>query len=65
MQGQDAGSSITALQDWINYDLDKSIDEKARLINFYLSRDYFNSLAKSEVKGLKFDFLQVARKSFP
>ena len=56
--GIDAGSSVTALQDWIDYDLGKSIDEKARLINSYLSRDYFNPLAESEVKGLKFDFLK-------
>ena len=56
--GIDARSSVTALQDWIDYDLGKSIDEKARLINSYLSRDYFNPLAESEVKGLKFDFLK-------
>jgi len=28
------------------------------LVNSYLSRDYFNPLAETEVKGLKFDFLK-------
>ena len=54
----DAGSSVSALQDWLDYYMDKSIDEEVRLINSYLSRDYFNPLAESEVKGLKFDFLK-------
>ncbi|KES12024.1 CagZ [Snodgrassella alvi SCGC AB-598-O11] len=54
----DAGSSVSALQDWLDYYMDKSIDEEVRLINSYLSRDYFNPLAESEVNGLKFDFLK-------
>ena len=52
--------SVTALQDWIDYDLDKSIDKKARLSNSSLSRDYYNPLAKSEVKYLKFDFFKMS-----
>ncbi|WP_367464198.1 T6SS amidase immunity protein Tai4 family protein [Snodgrassella alvi] len=51
--------SVTALQNWIDYDLDKSINKKARLINSSLSRDYYNPLAKSEVKVLNLIFLNV------
>ena len=47
-----------ALRQWIDYDMNESIDEEIRLVNSYLSRDYFNPLAESEVKGLKFDFLK-------
>ena len=56
--GKDAGSSVGALRQWIDYDMNESIDEEIRLVNSYLSRDYFNPLAESEVKGLKFDFLK-------
>ena len=56
--GKDAGSSVGVLRQWIDYDMNESIDEEIRLVNSYLSRDYFNPLAESEVKGLKFDFLK-------
>ncbi|KES13481.1 CagZ [Snodgrassella alvi SCGC AB-598-P14] len=56
--GKDAGSSVGALRQWIDYDMNESIDEEIRLVSSYLSRDYFNPLAESEVKGLKFDFLK-------
>ncbi|KES11617.1 type VI secretion system amidase immunity protein Tai4 [Snodgrassella alvi] len=54
----DAGSSASALQDWIAYSIDNSIERQIVLVNSYLSRDYFNPLAETEVKGLKFDFLK-------
>lgn len=55
---KDTGSSVSALKDWIDYDIDKSIDKEIVLINSYLSRNYFNPLAEQEVKGIKFDFLK-------
>lgn len=55
---KDTGSSVSALKDWIDYDIDKSIDKENVLINSYLSRNYFNPLAEQEVKGIKFDFLK-------
>lgn len=55
---KDTGSSVSALRDWIDYDIDKSIDTEIVLINSYLSRNYFNPLAEEEVKGIKFNFLK-------
>lgn len=55
---KDTGSSVSALKNWIDYDIDKSIDKEILLINSYLSRNYFNPLAELEVKGIKFDFLK-------
>jgi len=54
----DAGSSVSALRDWTNYDLEKSPDEVKALINSYLSRNYKNPLVEAEVKGVRFDFLK-------
>ena len=54
----DAGSSVSALIDWTEYDLDKSPDAVKSLVNRYLARDYFNPLVESEVKGVKFDMLK-------
>ena len=56
--GKDAGSSISALRDWTEYDLDKSPDAVESLVNRYLSRDYFNPIVESEIKGVKFDMLK-------
>ena len=55
---KDAGSSISALRDWTEYDLNKSPDAVKSLVNRYLSRDYFNPIVESEVKGVKFDMLK-------
>ncbi|MCX8748195.1 type VI secretion system amidase immunity protein Tai4 [Snodgrassella sp. B3088] len=55
---KDTGSSVSALKDWIDYDIDKSIDKEIILIDSYLSRNYFNPVAEQEVKGIKFDFLK-------
>lgn len=55
---KDTGSSVSALKDWIDYDIHKSIDKEIVLIDSYLSRNYFNPLAEQEVKGIKFDFLK-------
>jgi hypothetical protein len=54
----DAGSSVSALRDWTNYDLEKSPDEVKALVNNYLKRNYTNPLADAEVKGVRFDFLK-------
>ena len=55
---KDAGSSVSALIDWTEYDFDKSPDAVKSLVNRYLSRDYFNPLVESEMKGVKFDMLK-------
>jgi hypothetical protein len=54
----DAGSSASALRKWTYYNMDKSIDTEIRIIDSYLSRNYFNPLAEAEIKGIKFDFLK-------
>ena len=54
----DAGSSVSALRDWIEYDMDSSPDAIKALIDSYLSRDYHNPIAESEVKGVRFDLLK-------
>ncbi|PIT52408.1 hypothetical protein BHC44_07900 [Snodgrassella alvi] len=54
----DAGSSVSALREWTYYNMDKSIDAEIRIIDTYLSRNYFNPLAEAEIKGIKFDFLK-------
>ena len=56
--GKDAGSSVGALRQWIDYDMNESIDEEIRLVNSYLSRNYFNPIVESQVKGVKFDLLK-------
>lgn len=54
----DAGSSVSALRDWTNYDLEKSPDEVKALVDGYLARDYANPLVDAEVEGVRFDFLK-------
>ncbi|PIT55613.1 type VI secretion system amidase immunity protein Tai4 [Snodgrassella alvi] len=54
----DAGSSASVLREWTYYNMDKSIDAEIRIIDSYLSRNYFNPLAEAEIKGIKFDFLK-------
>lgn len=54
----DAGSSVSALRDWTYYDMDKSPDDMKALIEKFLTKNYSNPLAESEVKGVKFDFLK-------
>lgn len=54
----DAGSSVSALRDWTEYDMDKSPDAIKSLVDSYLARDYHNPIAESEVKGVRFDFLK-------
>ncbi|KPY82145.1 putative immunity protein [Pseudomonas syringae pv. tagetis] len=56
--GIDAGSSITALRDWANYDWEKSPEKLRELVNEYLVRDYKNPLVESEIRGVKFDLLK-------
>lgn len=55
---RDAGSSASALRDWSYYDLEKAPDAIKALVADYLSRDYSNPLAESEMKGIRFDFLK-------
>lgn len=54
----DAGSSVSALIDWTEYDLEKSPDAVKSLVDRYLARDYYNPLAESDIKGIKFDMLK-------
>lgn len=54
----DAGSSVSALQEWTYYDLEKSPLAVRKLIADYLSRDYSNPLVEHEVKGVKFNLLK-------
>lgn len=54
----DAGSSVSALRDWTEYDLEKAPDEIKRLVDEYLARDYQNPLVEAEIKGVRFDLLK-------
>ncbi|WP_203236094.1 type VI secretion system amidase immunity protein Tai4 [Pluralibacter gergoviae] len=54
----DAGSSVTALREWTYYDMEKSPDAIRSLVDRYLARDYYNPLAESEVRSIKFDLLK-------
>lgn len=54
----DVGSSVSALRDWTEYDMNKSPDAIKSLVASYLARDYHNPLVESEIKGVRFDFLK-------
>lgn len=54
----DAGSSVSALRDWTNFDLDKGPGAIKFLVDKYLARDYRNPLVENEIKGIRFDFLK-------
>jgi hypothetical protein len=54
----DAGSSIAALRDWTEYDLERSPDAVKALVDSYLARDYSHPLVESEIPGIRFDFLK-------
>ena len=54
----DAGSSVSALREWGNYDLEKAPDAIKALVDEYLARDYHNPLVESEVRGVRFDLLK-------
>lgn len=54
----DAGSSVSALRDWTEYDMDSAPDAIKALVDSYLSRDYRNPIVESEVKGVRFDLLK-------
>lgn len=54
----DAGSSVSALRDWTEYDMDNGPDAIKSLVDNYLSRNYHNPIAESEVKGIRFDLLK-------
>ncbi|KPX45543.1 Uncharacterized protein ALO68_04162 [Pseudomonas syringae pv. helianthi] len=56
--GTDAGSSVTALREWANYDWEKSPEKPREFVDNYLARDYTNPLTESEIKGVKFDLLK-------
>lgn len=56
--GKDIGSLISALRDWSYYDMEKRPDAIFPLIRTYLSRNYFNPLVESDIKGVRFDFLK-------
>lgn len=54
----DAGSSVSALRDWTEYDLEKAPDEIKRLVDEYLAKDYQNPLVEAEIKGVRFELLK-------
>ncbi|RMR04673.1 type VI secretion system amidase immunity protein Tai4 [Pseudomonas syringae group genomosp. 3] len=56
--GTDAGSSVTALREWANYDWEVSPEKPRELVDNYLARDYTNPLVESEIKGVRFDLLK-------
>ena len=55
---KDIGSSEGVLQQWVSYDINESVDEEFKIVNSYLSRNYFNPIVEAQVKGVKFDFLK-------
>lgn len=55
---QDAGSSVSALRDWTQYDMDAAPDEIQSLIKRYLARDYQNPLVEAETPGIRFEMLK-------
>src|SRR5690606_15887516 len=54
----DAGSSVSALRDWTYYDMEKSPDAIAVLVNSYLARNYRNPLVDAEIQGVEFNLLK-------
>ena len=54
----DAGSSIAALREWTEYDLERSPDAVQALVDSYLARDYSHPLVEAESPGIRFDFLK-------
>ena len=54
----DAGSSVSALRDWTNHDLERGPHAIKALVDAYLARDYRNPLAEPEAKGVRFDLLK-------
>jgi hypothetical protein len=54
----DAGSSVGALMDWTDFDLERNPDASKSLVNRFLARDYRNPVVQSESKGAAFDFLK-------
>ncbi|MCI3946929.1 type VI secretion system amidase immunity protein Tai4 [Pseudomonas syringae] len=56
--GTDAGSSVTALREWANYDWEISPEKPRELVDNYLARDYTNSLTEPKIKGVTFDLLK-------
>lgn len=55
---KDVGSSISALVEWTYYDMEEGPEAVEALVNKYLSRDYYNPIVESEVKGVRFDYLK-------
>lgn len=54
----DAGSSVSALRDWSQYDMDAAPDEIRALVERYLARDYRNPLVEAEAPGTRFEMLK-------
>lgn len=54
----DAGSSVTALQEWTYYDMNESIITEVQMVDSYLSRNYLNPSVEIKTKDIKFDFLK-------
>ncbi|AJY13839.1 MULTISPECIES: type VI secretion system amidase immunity protein Tai4 [Burkholderia] len=52
----DAGSSVSALMDRTDFDLERNRDASKSLVNRFLARDYRNPVVQSESKGAAFDF---------
>lgn len=54
----DAGSSVSALRDWTEYDMERAPDAIKSLVDSYLVRNYHNPLVEPEIKDVRFDFLK-------
>lgn len=55
----DAGSSVSALMDRTDFDLERNRDASKSLVNRFLARDYRNPVVQSESKGAAFDFFEM------
>ncbi|SDW24717.1 Type VI secretion system (T6SS), amidase immunity protein [Pseudomonas syringae] len=56
--GTDAGSSVTALREWANYDWGISPEKPREFVDHYLARDYTTPLVESEIKDVRYDLLK-------
>lgn len=54
----DAGSSVSILREWTEYDMENSIEPLMAIVGRYLSRDYSHPMIEEEMPGIKFEFLK-------
>lgn len=54
----DAGSSVSALRDWTDHDMEHSPGAIKSLVDAYLQRDYRNPIVETRMPGIRFDLLK-------